>query len=67
MEKKLSIIAIVYFVIGLLFAVYYAIYYHWSALGYLSPGFYMVVFTWPYQAIGFVKDILYYGPLGKPI
>jgi hypothetical protein len=67
MEKKLSILAIIYFLIGIVFAFYYAFYYHWSGLAYFSPGFYAVVFTWPYQALGFIKDITYYGALGKPI
>ncbi|OGE30631.1 hypothetical protein A2631_03680 [Candidatus Daviesbacteria bacterium RIFCSPHIGHO2_01_FULL_44_29] len=67
MEKKISIFCILYFSFGLFFAIGFAVYYHWPVTGFLSPGFYMVIFTWPYQAIGFVKDILYYGLTGKPV
>lgn len=67
MEKKLSTVAVLYFVIGLIFAFIFAIYYRWSAFSYFSPGFFSVVLTWPYQAIGFTKDILYYGLAGKPV
>ncbi len=67
MEKKVSIFVIVYFILGLLFAFGFALYYHWTPLSYFSPGFYVVILTWPYQAIGFVKDILYYGLAGKTI
>jgi len=66
-EKLLSTIAIVYFMIGFVFAIVFAIYYRWQVLGFLSPGFYSVLFTWPYQAIGFIKDLLTYGLAGKPI
>jgi len=27
----------------------------------------MVIISWPYQAIGFAKDILYFGLAGKPV
>lgn len=67
MEKKLSVIFTLYFLLGIIFAFAFAFYYKWPVLGYLSPGFYVVTFTWPYQAIGFVKDLLYYGLAGKPI
>lgn len=67
MSKKISVFFIIYFLLGILFAISFAIYYHWEILGYFSPGFYAVVFTWPYQAIGFVKDLMYYGLAGKPI
>jgi hypothetical protein len=66
-EKSLSTLGIIYFIIGLVFAFCFAIYYKWETVGYFSPGFYMVIFTWPYQAIGFIKDLLYYGLAGKPI
>lgn len=67
MEKKISIISALYFMFGLIFAFIFAFYYRWPTVGYFSPGFYMVIFTWPYQAIGFIKDLLYYGLAGKPI
>ncbi|MBI3109904.1 hypothetical protein HYZ06_02575 [Candidatus Daviesbacteria bacterium] len=66
-EKLVTNLAIVYFVIGLLFATSFAVYYKWSPLSFLSPGFFAVVFTWPLQAIGFVGDLLTYGLAGKPI
>jgi hypothetical protein len=67
LEDRLSLFAILYFMAGIIFAIYYAWYYHWEFYGYFSPGFFMVVFTWPIQAIGFVNDILYYCPGGKAI
>ncbi|MBI2596453.1 hypothetical protein HYW46_07030 [Candidatus Daviesbacteria bacterium] len=67
MEKKLSLVFTLYFLFGIIFAFAFALYYRWPPLGYLSPGFYVVTFTWPYQAIGFTKDLLYYGLAGKPI
>ncbi len=67
MEKRLSYIAIIYFLIGLVFAFTFAWYYSWPVVGYFSPGFWMVILTWPFQAIGFVRDFLYYGLAGKPI
>lgn len=67
MEKKVSVCFVLYFILGLIFAFLFALYYRWPALGYFSPGFYMVIFSWPYQAIGFIKDLLYYGLAGKPI
>ncbi len=66
-EKLISLIAALYFVIGLIFAVCFALFYHWPALGFLSPGFYMVILTWPIQAIGFISDFLRFGFSGKPI
>jgi len=66
-EARLSTIGILYFVIGLIFAFAFAWYYKWPFQGYLSPGFYMVIFTWPIQAFGFVNDLMYYGLAGKPI
>jgi hypothetical protein len=67
MNKRTSTIAAIYFIIGLVFAFLFAIYYHWGPLAFFSPGFYFVTATWPYQAIGLVKDLLYYGLAGKPI
>lgn len=66
LEKGLSIFFILYFSLGIIFAFLYAIYYHWTPLSYFSPGFYNVVFTWPIQIPGFIKDIMYYGLSGKP-
>jgi len=66
-SKLFSNIAIGYFMMGFLFAVTFAIYYKWPPLSFLSPGFYSVILTWPYQLIGFVRDFLTYGLAGKPI
>lgn len=66
-EKIVTNLAIIYFVVGLLFATGFAVYYKWPALSFLSPGFFAVVFSWPLQAIGFVGDLLNYGLAGKPI
>lgn len=66
-EKILSTVAIFYFMIGFIFATIFAIYYRWEVLSFLSPGFYSVILTWPYQLIGFLRDLLMYGLSGKPI
>ncbi|MBI2314675.1 hypothetical protein HYU93_01280 [Candidatus Daviesbacteria bacterium] len=66
-EKILSTIAIAYFMFGFVFAVAFAVYYKWSFYSFLSPGFYSVIFTWPFQTIGFINDLLTYGLAGKPI
>ena len=66
-EKIVTNIAIIYFMLGLIFATLFAIYYRWEVLSFLSPGFYAVVLSWPYQAIGLIRDLLYYGLTGKPI
>lgn len=66
-EKILSNIAIIYFIMGFIFALAFAIYYRWPFIAFLSPGFYSVIFTWPFQAIGFLNDLLIYGLAGKPI
>ncbi len=66
MDKKLSYIAAGYLMTGLLFALVFAWYYRWPVFGYFSPGFYAVIITWPYQAVGFTSDVLYYGWGGKP-
>lgn len=65
MEKKVTIFAIVYFIIGLLFATGFAFFYHWPALSFFSPGYYAVVLTWPVQIPGFISDFQYYGWAGK--
>lgn len=65
MGKKISIIITAYFVIGIVFAFLYALFYHWTPLSYFSPGFYIVILTWPFQVAGFVNDLLIYGPSGK--
>jgi hypothetical protein len=65
-EKKLYILITLYFIIGLVFAFAYAIFYHWPALSFLSPGFWSVIFTWPFQAPGFFLDFQTYGFSGKP-
>lgn len=66
-EKFISTAAIVYFMLGFIFAIAFAAYYHWPALSFLSPGFYSVILTWPYQAIGLVRDFWAYGFAVKPI
>ena len=63
----LSSLAIGYFMVGFLFAIGFAIYYRWPFISFLSPGFYMVILSWPYQAIGFTADLLNFGLAGKPI
>jgi len=63
----LSSIAIAYFIIGFVIAILFALYYHWPFISFLSPGFYSVILTWPYQAIGFAGDFWTYGFAGKPI
>ena len=65
MEKKLATFAIIYFTIGLLFSFGYALFYHWPALSFLSPGFYAVVFSWPIQVPGLIFDFQEYGFAGK--
>lgn len=66
-ERLLSTLAIIYFMIGVIFTIAFALYYRWPGLSFLSPGFYSVILTWPYQAIGFVRDLSIYGLAGKPI
>lgn len=63
----ISTVAVAYFMIGFVIAIAFAIYYRWPALSFLSPSFYSVILTWPYQAIGFVKDLFIFGLSGKPI
>ncbi len=66
-SSLISTVGIIYFMAGFLFAIAFAIYYRWPFLSFLSPGFYSVILTWPYQAIGFTRDLLVYGLAGKPI
>lgn len=66
-DRIISIVAITYFTIGFIFAILFALYYRWSPLSFLSPGFYTVIFSWPYQMIGFTRDLLTFGLAGKPI
>lgn len=66
-EDRISVLFTLYFMFGIIFASSFAYYYRWEFYGYFSPNFFVVVFSWPYQAIGFVKDLLYYGLAGKPI
>ncbi len=63
----LSTIAISYFMVGFVFTIVFAIYYKWPVISFLSPGFYSVIITWPFQATGFVNDLLIFGLAGKPI
>lgn len=66
-NKIISNIAIGYFMAGFIFAILFAIYYRWPILSFLSPGFYSVIITWPFQAPGFGYDFLTYGFAGKPL
>jgi hypothetical protein len=66
-SKLISNISIAYFIIGFVFAIVFAIYYRWPYLSFLSPGFYSVILTWPYQLIGFTRDFWTFGLAGKPI
>jgi hypothetical protein len=65
MEKKLGTFFIVYFIIGIFFALMYSWFYHWGALSLFSPGFYVVVLTWPLQIPHFIIDFQQYGFAGK--
>lgn len=67
LEKIIANLAILYFVFGVVFAAVFAIYYKWSALSFFSPGFFAVVFSWPFQILGFLGDYLTYGLAGKPL
>lgn len=66
-EKLISTLAVIYFMLGFVIAILFAFYYRWSYLSFLSPGFYSVILSWPYQLIGFIRDFLNYGLAGKPI
>ena len=66
-EKILSSIAVGYFMVGFVFAIIFALYYRWPTLSFLSPGFYSVIVTWPFQAIGFINDLFIYGFAGKAV
>ncbi len=62
-----STLAIAYFMAGFVFAILFALYYKWPFISFLSPGFYSVIISWPYQAIGFINDLTAFGLAGKPI
>lgn len=66
-EKIVSALAVIYFMVGFAVAIVFVLYYRWSYLSFLSPGFYSVILSWPYQLIGFVRDFWTYGLAGKPI
>lgn len=65
-EKILTNIVILYFAVGLIFAILFALYYKWEWYGYFSPGFFAVLISWPFQAWGFVNDLIYFGLSGRP-
>lgn len=65
MERNLTNFFIVYFITGILFAFIYAWFYHWGFLSLFSPGFYVVVLTWPFQIPHFIIDFQQYGFAGK--
>lgn len=67
MEKRLATFAIIYFIIGLLFAIIYALFYHWTTLAFFSPGFYVVILSWPLQIPGFLADFQTFGLSGKTL
>lgn len=67
MEKKIGALIVAYFVIGLIFAVVYALFYHWPPLSFFSPGFYVVLLSWPIQLPGFLSDFQFYGIAGKTL
>lgn len=67
MSRKLSIVLIAYFLAGVVFAFIFALFYRWTPFAYFSPGFYMVILTWPLQINGLWQDFLTYGFAGKPI
>jgi hypothetical protein len=66
-EKIISTIAIIYFMLGFVFAALFALYYRWPYLSFLSPNFYSVILTWPFQFGGLLNDFIIYGLAGKPI
>lgn len=66
-EKIFSTIAIVYFMLGFIFSIAFAFYYRWSPLSFFSPGFYSVILSWPFQLLGFTRDLFTYGLAGKVI
>lgn len=65
-EKILTKLVMIYFAVGLIFAILFALYYRWEWFGYFSPGFFTVLISWPFQAWGFGKDLIYFGLAGKP-
>jgi len=67
MDKKIAKFAIIYFVVGVIFAFLYAWFYHWGFFSLFSPGFYAVVLTWPAQVPHFFFDFQTYGLNGKTL
>lgn len=67
MDKKIGTFVIIYFIIGIIFASIFAIFYHWPPLSFFSPGFFVVAFTWPIQLFGFISDFQIYGLTGKTL
>lgn len=67
MEKRFATFAIIYFCFGIVFAIAFALFYHWEAFSFFSPGFYIVILTWPAQIPGFLKDFQFYGFSGKTL
>lgn len=67
LEKLISKIAIFYFLFGIVFAICFALFYHWDYFGFFSPGFWSVVLFWPFQVPGFTQDLMRYGLAGKPV
>jgi len=65
MEKKIVTALTIYFVLGLIFALGYAYFYHWTPLSVFSPPFYGVLLSWPFQLPGLIWDYQYYGLAGK--
>ncbi|MBI2601152.1 hypothetical protein HYW42_04305 [Candidatus Daviesbacteria bacterium] len=66
-QPLISKLAIAYFMVGFFFALLFALYYRWPPLSFLSPGYYMVIISWPLQAPGFFQDFLVYGLAGKTL
>lgn len=64
-ERIVTALAIFYFLGGLIFAAGYALFYHWEVFSFFSPGFYMVVLTWPIQLPGLFNDFRLFGFSGK--
>jgi hypothetical protein len=66
-EKIISNLAIFYIIFGFIFALIYAVNYHWSFFTFMSPAFLNVMLLWPFQTPGFINDVLFYGFGGKPV
>jgi hypothetical protein len=67
MEKRIATFGVAYFIIGIVFAIGFAMFYHWPPLSYFSPNFYSVVLTWPFQLPGLIWDFQSYGWAGKTL